>query len=647
MPAKKNKSGPAKQRRRDKPPSREVPWYIPRVIVKYKDKAAPPRYEDDILERIQDSHWLALVGEFPGIKFRRLFSSLSPDRIRELVAQAQKQDRSYQPVNFFSYFRIDLPEKVDPQTLVRIISTWPNVENVYFDPPGNEPCASSELTGFPPAQEYLKDASTGIDAKYAWDHCGTGAGQHFIDLERGWDFTHPDLQGHFTSGEKPLTGENLNGSKPHGTKVLGVVCADANNQQCTGITPELAFAEVVSYAGPAASRPDAISVAIANLPFGGVLLLEAQLSLNADNASESDQRNFSLLPIEIQNATFQMIRLATARGLTVVEAAGNGGVNFDTLQVSNVPSVYNVQDITMLKRGMTGFQDSGAIMVGAAYGRESEEDEARSRTDFSNFGTRVDCFAWGTDVTTLTSPPTQNGGITNVFDGTSSAAAIVAGATLAAQSVAEANLGCRLDGWQMRNLLHTHGTTSDPVNAGIRKMPDLKKITDAILTPTTTGAIIPDTCVYFRDFAADGGLPHNSPSIQESPDIDIPATIAAGNGFDVNLTVRNRGFNAASDVLVKVFLSPVSDEKLLKPSRWASLGERTLSTVGASAPAGPFSCAGALIAAPGEYVLIALLDKPGGAALPHYLPQDFITPLNFQKFISRNIKATCRRFTVN
>lgn len=647
MATKKTRPQLTKRRSANNQALSETNGYIPGVIVKFTDTGAPTFYEDDILARIEDRKWLEIVKQFPGIKFRRLFSSLSSEKLRVLVAQAQKQDRSYKPVNFFAYFRIDVPRKLDPQKLVKIISEWPNVQYVYFDPPGNEPCTSSELMGFPEAQSYLKEAPTGIDAQFAWNHCGTGAGQHFIDLERGWDFSHQDLQGHFTSAETPLGGNNRPGSQSHGTKVLGIVCADANNIQCIGITPKLAFAEVVSYWGTGTSRPDAISVAIDHLPFGGVLLLEAQLSLDVGGAQESDQQNTSLLPIEVQDATFQMIRLATALGITVVEAGGNGGVNFDELALNQIPGSYNITDISMLKRNTAGFRDSGAILVGAAYGKRKEvnwiEREPRSRTIFSNFGARVDCFAWGAGVTTLSA----GNKITKVFDGTSSAAAIVAGAALAVQSVAEANLGFRLDGWQIRTLLSSQGTPSDPADDGIGVMPDLKKIVNLILTSPPPGAIVPDACPYFKDFSTDDGLPHNSiADIWASPDITIPTTISTGSTFDINLTVRNRGVEFATDVLVKVFLSSTASNSLLKPAQWKLLGQATLATVGISVSAGPFSCLGEHIAVSGEYVLIAMIDKPGSVGLPYYLAKDFLSLTNFQKFISRNIKSACKRFTV-
>src|SRR5512140_894502 len=69
--------------------------------------------------------------------------------------------------------------------------------------------------------------------------------------------------------------------------------------------------------GPVENPPDAILDAASYLKLGDVMLLEMQ---TADNDS-------ALWPIEVEDAEFDAIRLATAMGITVVEPAGNGDAN--------------------------------------------------------------------------------------------------------------------------------------------------------------------------------------------------------------------------------------------------------------------------------------------------------------------------------
>ncbi|MCP4995327.1 MAG: S8 family serine peptidase, partial [Gammaproteobacteria bacterium] len=146
---------------------------------------------------------------------------------------------------------------------------------------------------------------------------------------------------------------------------------------------------------------------------------------------------------------------------------GNGGNDLDAF--------VNDAGDQILNRGSAGFRDSGAIVVGAA-----SSAVPHTRVEQTNFGSRVDCYAWGEDVVSPSSD--MNGATdkyTNYFGGTSSASAIVTGAALVVQGVAEANLGKRFTPHQMRTILSsaTNGTRSnDPDIDRIGVMPDLRKI---------------------------------------------------------------------------------------------------------------------------------------------------------------------------
>ncbi|MEA2188075.1 MAG: hypothetical protein QOK16_3086, partial [Solirubrobacteraceae bacterium] len=51
-----------------------------------------------------------------------------------------------------------------------------------------------------------------------------------------------------------------------------------------------------------------------------------------------------------------------------------------------------------LNRGHPDFRDSGAVMVGAAL--SGIVGGSHTRWSSSNFGSRIDCYGWGTNVTT-------------------------------------------------------------------------------------------------------------------------------------------------------------------------------------------------------------------------------------------------------
>ena len=86
-----------------------------------------------------------------------------------------------------------------------------------------------------------------------------------------------------------------------------------------------------------------------------------------------------------------------------------------------------------LDRFGADFQDSGAIMVGAA-----SSTVPHIRRPSSNFGSRIDCYAWGENVDTLSTD--RDGEATDLyttsFNETSGASAIISGAAVITQSAA-------------------------------------------------------------------------------------------------------------------------------------------------------------------------------------------------------------------
>ncbi len=443
----------------------EVPGYSPRVVVKFRDRIGLP-YDDrvaDNLERREIGPWRRLAEQFPGISMRRLVSAIEPEEIRQLVARAVRQNPSYRPPDFFSYFVIDVPVDVNVEGLVEEVSSWQSVETAYFDPPGEDP----QLNANDPQLRnpgHLDPAPIGIDARFAWTRAGgKGEAQQIVDIEKGWTLDHQDIAAH---GATLMCGDNLASSHPHGTNVLGVMCATHEKIGGLGIAPEVATVQVMSHRGMCGgallSLPDAIAKAIINFPPCGVLLLEVQ---------ESG------LPAEALLGNYDYIRLATEAGIIVIEPAGNGGmfgVDLDKYDDAG-KRILNRKDINF--RG-----DSGAIMVAAATSMNPH-----SRMKFSNYGNRVDCFAWGENVccaTSTTVTPFSKNEYRGDFGGTSSASAIIAGAALLVQGMAEESLGRnkRKTPLQMRALLSNpaNGTASDdPLNFPIGVMPDLRAIKDS------------------------------------------------------------------------------------------------------------------------------------------------------------------------
>ncbi len=539
--------------------------YRPRVVVKFHDVP----YDDTSLLYNPDTYldgkaWQELRKSFPNISIERLFVSLTPEQIRRLVevsppdrtshkiARADRTtESSYHAPNFLTYFAIRCPSGLNPHAVSEALATLPAVEVVYVESPPTRPPTVNpsddpsylanwsriDSNGNPDpfvGQSYLTPAPVGIDAKYAWDiekpsplgfgkQGGDGNGLHFVDIEQGWTLDHEDL----TAANIPQSNGANRYFKGHGTAVLGIVQAVDNNLHCIGITPNVTSTHVVSEwrVDPVTkqidhNRADAIMTAIAMLCPGDVLLLEMQTDVYGYFGNNANPQNFSNLPVEIEQALFDLIKTGTeVHDIVIVEAAGNGGLDLDSFPWGATSVVVtdakksNRTTINGLNRSSPQWQpsqDSGAIMVaGAQVVPPSGGITALSnptnwnwiRWTSSNFGSRIDCFAWGDAIVTIGGQSGGTAETTDSFFGTSGASAIIAGAALAVQGLAQANLGFRFDPMLLRSILSdltigtrtANSTGANPNADKIGVMPDLRNIITQKLNIISTGAPAPPT----------------------------------------------------------------------------------------------------------------------------------------------------------
>jgi hypothetical protein len=626
--------------------------YQPFVVLKLRDDIQIP-YTDDLLE-VAERHGLhALVkmirDQFPGCTVRRLFTSVDPQRIQELETQGQRAGK--RPRNLLTYYRIACGDGVEEEALAKALSTLPYVEQAYVEAPVTDPLVNPADDTYSPTQGYLDPAPDGIDARYAWTLTGgDGAGIAFIDLEQGWVPTHEDLT---ARAPTLIFGTNRDGvggyQGDHGTAVLGQVMGVDNALGVVGIAPNIASVRMVSHfdgvTGTALHVADALLAAIDVLTFGDLVLLEVQRSASG----------YGLAPTEIDSADFDTIQLAVALGIIVVEAAGNGSNDLDTY----VDGGGN----TVLNRGSAAFRDSGAIMIGAAASALPHD-----RLGFSNFGSRIDCYAWGENVTTCGYGDLANGGTpqteyTDTFGGTSSASPIISGAALCVQGIAVDQIGHRFSPGQMRAILSdpANGTPQGGGVAGnIGVMPNLRQIIDNVI------GLRPD--VYLRDHPMDTGAEPQTGSISASPDIILrpdpvvnpEAEFGEGSGNEDSATLgflaeagqdnfiyvrlKNRGGTAATGVQVTVYWSPVAS--LVTPNLWTEVGILSGLTVptGSTLVVSPaIVWPAAQVPGPGHYCFVGVVDHPADPAPPLAALLDFD---NFSSFVRNNNNITWRNFNV-
>lgn len=428
-------------------------------------------FADDIVVS-QKPGWKGKPGRWEELRHRYGIETIVPmfadaELVDRLERHGREINREYPWPRFRNYFRLYLRSAGRAGELVRELRTWKGIVRRAYEDSAAIPASSGSAQACFTHSGHVDPAPVGINAACAWQFVGgLGEGQSCIDVESGWNPGHIRLAHLAPPSGTLLCGSYELGGIKHGTCVLGTICGTnpvfpaGPHVGCDGIAPGVADVRLASYV-PESEPPsvDTIYSAVsAGIDFlrgsgGGVLLLEYQTA--------------DLLPLEVLPAMRDLIESAKP-DVTVVQAAGNGKLDLD-----GVPG--DLGDFPLLRAPEA--PDSGAIMVGAAHsavvGGEHERYEQNRRSG-SNFGSRLDCYAWGEDIGT----PTAGGAgdLCTSFGGTSGAAAIIAGVALVVRGIAQAG-GQQLDAAALRDLLSDENLgTRCTASARIGSMPDLAQI---------------------------------------------------------------------------------------------------------------------------------------------------------------------------
>jgi serine protease len=523
------------------------------IIIKFRDNSRLP-YEIGAERQLEDfglGKWEDLPKPYQSLTISPLVTAASSSTIKASIERANRMDpQGYNHNALLSYFGIHCPPEISPQRLIEVLRSanrkWNSIENIYQAPRfvgANDYIGEQNYLNPAPPSEPLESlgGKYGIDTKHAWGKPnGAGNGQDFILIEEDWPDNHSDLPNFPPS--PVLDDPNFPIPTPtkkadHGAAILGIVCALDDGEGCIGIAPKVSSVNVISYSGNALqpSKETAYDAVFKSVvkdplllsysPFGSILLLPLETTKIVFPGEETPGG----LPIETDDAMRLWVRWATALGMVVVIAAGNGKEMLGPLAMSQTEN------------------DSGAIVVGAADALTGEPlGHSSNDGSGSNVGGRINCYAWGNSVfTTAWANPflvaaEDEGGTNYIFEngelishyqknfgGTSAASAIIAGAALIVQGLAQyssdlaqdgegndSNLSRRLNSWQMRAILSdpANGTPSYLPNHPIGVMPDLRKIID-----NNVLGKLPD--LYMRDFVGDDGVTFYPGSHAASPDI--------------------------------------------------------------------------------------------------------------------------------
>jgi hypothetical protein len=441
--------------------------------------------------------YTALAGKFSGLVFGWAFTSFSATNLTALISRATEADPTYVAPKFDRFFEIVCDLNFDVDGLAAALNDWTDViEYAYADGEASDPVITGTTNPLFSGgkQGYFSPAPVGIGVAAAWAKGADGTGVNVIDIENGWFTKQEDLPPGFAILNPT---NNLVQSQAHGAAVVGIIAGQDNALGIIGAAPAVNIA-ASSYNDPkaAATAPvnvqrvhDRIVNAAIILPAGSILLLEVQIIRRIAGVRV-------LVPVEAAPLAFESMRLAITTGLVVVEAAGNGHTNLETWVMDVGP---NKGKKTLSRATPADFQDSGAIMVGAG-----SSTVPHTRLPFSNFGSRVDCYAWGKDMVTTgwdsAQPAATNiywgvnlieieKGVPKVqfFGGTSGASPVIVGCAALLQHLSslltrkDGKTG-RFDPPTMRTILSdpNNGTAcADPIGV----MPDFQQLLANIFTP--------------------------------------------------------------------------------------------------------------------------------------------------------------------
>lgn len=359
-----------------------------------------------------------------------------------------------------SFFDVRLKSDVNCQRAERELASFPIIENVSGEE-GLVLLSLQETPDLVPLEFHLAPpvvtgswTSGGVDVQSAWQLPG-GKGEEvtIVDFEKGWNLAHEDLP----PGIELLSGVISSDlfSQDHGTKVLGVLGAVENDHGVTGMVPEATLK--VAAPEPGKKLASILDSLVSQLSLGDVLLFEVGSSKCPLGLEEDCQYG---VPVETIASVFAVLQEATAKGVIVIEAAGNSALDMD--------------DPAFVWENEVG--DSGAIIVGAGI------PGTLLPTASSNYGSRVDVQGFGEGLVTTAATYGElgypkgdvNNAYTeslpktspNYFSDTSSAAAVVAGVVTSLQGIAKAKNGVALFPEQVRSILVQTGIKQGEPDSG-------------------------------------------------------------------------------------------------------------------------------------------------------------------------------------
>jgi len=443
---------------------------IVRVIVKFRE-ASDVRLRGNQLVSLKGqslSEVNGLLQPYRNERIKRLIDKPEIELTRDKYVYELRS--GHQLADFNLYYTLEIRDPSEAEAIINRLNRLEIVEIAYIDPQP-EPAGDIDppTPDYTPHQDYLLAAPTGVDAVYSKTlPGGDGTGVKIIDIENNWNDTHEDLE----KALGAVIGLGANQDGDHGTAVIGAMIAGDNGYGVTGICPG---ADIAMVSAGFNGTVNAMLIAIDNLDAGDLMLIELHSpGPRYDFQVRTDQLGYVCM--EYWQDRFDALQYAWAKGIIVIEAAGNGAENLD--------------DVIYEQRFDTTYRNSHAIMAGAGAPPSGNHGLDRSRLDFSNYGSRVNLQGYGREVFTTgygsywDGDGDPNQWYTATFSGTSSASPIVTGAVACLQGYYEDIYGVPFDADYARELFNATGTPQQGnITEHIGPRPDLAAASAAITAP--------------------------------------------------------------------------------------------------------------------------------------------------------------------
>ena len=483
----------------------------------YSETSVVVKFIDDVPMRLENGR-LAVASSFAnaldlspydialqGTAMERLFSRSVEDLAAERARLLQNLPAGRTPpADLNNYFRVQTTDRAHTIELVRELSSLPLIENAYPEPSLDAavPLGGGDIAPptalFESEQAYLDAAPSGHGYNPVRNIVGAqGPDIQVCQQEASWHFDHEDvcdmtLASLVTSVPSP----DLDSWKDHGSACVGILTADRNAYGTRGMASQASLILASFEDGGA----NAISLATAAMNPGDVMTSSWAWGVNGFHA-----------PLDFFQAEWDAVNIATLSGIAYHYGAGNTDSSLDDTSIYG--NVY-----------LPGAPDNGGTIVGATNSGDND------KIWFSNFGTRVDCSAWGEDLSTIGyGDRFLPGGdfqqsYTSSFGGTSGAGPTTAAVAASLSNAVRVQNGVQLTAAEIRDAMRTIGS---PQGAGghIGPQADLEALLANFGLPD--GLMLDGDGAIGQTFTLEISGPPNSPFVVflSANRADIPTNI--------------------------------------------------------------------------------------------------------------------------